>query len=521
MMKVKWISVLIVFGSLALLGIIVVQLSWIRNAMDIRQESFNTAVNNALVKTVEKLEKKEDVVYITERLNLEMDSIPPPPPMPQSGLNQDRGVKERFDSVIIIRHTEIENRHEYLPHGGMPPPGSGPDEKKQMLLKEIKRFDRKVQKMNDVIREIIVEVETKDQGIENRLDTFSLQKELYKALLDNGIRIPYEYAVVTLNKAAMMNLRSPNFLDEYLKSAYRISLFPNDLIAEPNYLLVYFPGQKANLMKSMSLLMTASLVFTLTLLIAFVVTILALLRQKKLSEIKTDFINNMTHEFKTPLATISLAVDSINNAKVIGDPGMIRQYTQVIREENNRMNTHVEQVLQMALFDRREFRLDLNLSDLHDIIRRSVESVRLQLEKRQGTVKLELLAENAVIMADEVQLMNCILNLLDNANKYSPEKPEISIYTRNQEKSVILGVSDKGIGMTKETQKRIFEKFYRIPTGNIHNVKGFGLGLSYVKAIVDAHRGTIHVWSETGNGCRIEITLPLPKEDRKTTSHES
>jgi two-component system phosphate regulon sensor histidine kinase PhoR len=175
----------------------------------------------------------------------------------------------------------------------------------------------------------------------------------------------------------------------------------------------------------------------------------------------------------------------------------------------------------MALFDRREFGQEYTHIDLHEVIRKSVESVRLQLEKRQGTVILDLAAASSVIQADEIQLMNCILNLLDNANKYSAERPEINVYTRMHEKEIIFGVSDKGIGMTKEMQKRIFEKFYRIPTGNIHTVKGFGLGLSYVKAIIDALHGKIQVWSEPGNGTKIEITLPLPKEVRNTTSHES
>jgi signal transduction histidine kinase len=237
-----------------------------------------------------------------------------------------------------------------------------------------------------------------------------------------------------------------------------------------------------------------------------------MLRQKKISDIKTDFINNMTHEFKTPLATISIAVDSINNSKIIDTPDKIRSYTKVIKEENNRMNARVEEVLQMALLDSKDFKLVTRDIDLNTLIRKVTDTIRLQVENKEGSMTVDLGAERTTIKADEVHLSNVFMNLLDNANKYSPGKPEIRVTTRNIGSSVAVAVEDKGIGMSPETQHRVFDKFFRVTSGNIHNVKGFGLGLSYAKAIVLAHKGTLNVSSEPGKGSRFEVLLPLAEE---------
>jgi signal transduction histidine kinase len=234
-----------------------------------------------------------------------------------------------------------------------------------------------------------------------------------------------------------------------------------------------------------------------------------MLRQKKISDIKTDFINNMTHEFKTPLATISIALDSINNPKIIDTPDKIRSYTKVIKEENNRMNARVEEVLQMALLDSKDFKLVTRDIDLNTLIRKVTDTIRLQVENKEGTIAVDLGAERTTVNADEVHLSNVFMNLLDNANKYSPGKPEIRVTTSNTGSSVAVAVEDKGIGMSPETQHRVFDKFFRVTSGNIHNIKGFGLGLSYAKAIVLAHKGALNVSSQPGKGSRFEVVLPL------------
>jgi len=239
----------------------------------------------------------------------------------------------------------------------------------------------------------------------------------------------------------------------------------------------------------------------------------ALLRQKKLSEIKNDFINNMTHEFKTPLATISLAVDALKNEKVIQDRQKSEYFTGIIKEENRRMNKQVETILQASLLDRQEQQLNLTSIHAHTVIQEAMENFQLQLDGKGGRSELQLNAKNDLVSADEVHFTNLISNLIDNAVKYSKENLLIRITTHSTTKSLIIRIEDNGIGMSKETQRRIFEKFYRAHTGNIHNVKGFGLGLSYVKTIVEAHQGKIKVDSMVGKGTTFTLEFPLKAEE--------
>lgn len=224
---------------------------------------------------------------------------------------------------------------------------------------------------------------------------------------------------------------------------------------------------------------------------------------------KTDFINNMTHEFKTPIATISLAADSIESPKVIQDESKIHRFIHIIRQENKRMLQQVEKVLQMAQIDKKDFQLKLGEVDMHELIRQAVEHLTLQVQKREGTIRVELNAGQPVLEGDHTHLSNVIYNLLDNANKYSADAPDIRITTLNLNGGIEIMVEDKGIGISKENQKHIFDKFYRVHTGNVHDVKGFGLGLSYVKAIALAHQGNIEVRSEPGKGSRFTLYLPF------------
>jgi len=252
--------------------------------------------------------------------------------------------------------------------------------------------------------------------------------------------------------------------------------------------------------------------FTLMIIAAFYVTVSALLRQKKMSEIKNDFINNMTHEFKTPLATISLAVDALRNEKVIEDRAKMSYFSGIIKEENKRMNKHVETILQAALMDRQEVQLNKTPLDVHILINEVLDNYTLQLAEKNGKVELQLNAKNDTIDGDEVHFRNLISNLIDNAVKYSREDLLLTITTHSTSKNLVLRFEDNGIGMSKETVRKIFEKFYRAHTGNIHNVKGFGLGLSYVKTIIDAHHGKIKVESVQGKGSTFTLEIPLLKD---------
>ncbi len=251
-------------------------------------------------------------------------------------------------------------------------------------------------------------------------------------------------------------------------------------------------------------------VFMLIIVAAFYITVRTILNQKKLSEIKSDFINNMTHEFKTPLATISLAIDSLKNEKILTHPEKMGYFFDIIKEENIRMNKHVETILKAALMEKRELNLQLDKLSVHSVIRRVLDNYELQLHDRNARIETDFGANYDIIMADDVHFTNVVSNLIDNAIKYSKENLVIKIATYTNEKSFCIKVSDNGIGMTKETVRKIFEKFYRAHTGNIHNVKGFGLGMSYVKTIIDAHKGKISVESTLGEGST--FTIEMPKE---------
>lgn len=291
-------------------------------------------------------------------------------------------------------------------------------------------------------------------------------------------------------------------------SPYRVALFQQD-IESPGYLSLYFPNRTRLVLGSVLPTLLLSVLFSGIILYSFWYTIKVIYRQKQLSEMKTDFINNMTHEFKTPIATISLATDSIASPIVLNNPDKIKRFVDIIRQENRRMNSQVERVLQMALIDKKEFQLNLEEVNIHDIIQQAAANFSLQIEKREGMLHTFLEAANPVIEGDATHITSVIHNLLDNANKYSPEKPQVTISTRNVAFGVEISVSDNGVGISKEARKNIFDKFYRVSTGNIHDVKGFGLGLSYVKAIITAHKGLIDVKSEPGRGSTFILTFPL------------
>jgi len=388
----------------------------------------------------------------------------------------------------------------------IPPPPPEPSEPE--MVSRVKRLTDKTRKLKEILQKLTVESEIKPKPISDRVQKDTLEQIIRKALSDKDIRIPFEYAVYSPSSDSnSMPVKSAGFGPADISTEHRITLFPNDLITKPNQLLLYFPGQKGQILNSLSLLMIGSILFTLIIVFSSGASIVVMIRQKKISDIKTDFINNMTHEFKTPIATISIAADSIVNSKVIQEPERIKSFTRIIKEENNRMNTRVEQVLQMALLDSRDFKLRPVVTDMHMMIKRAVDHYRLQIEKREGAISTSFEASNAIVEVDEDHMRNVLMNLLDNANKYSGSKPDIRVFTFNRGEKFFFGVEDHGEGMSPETQRRVFDKFFRVTTGNIHKIKGFGLGLSYVKAIVLAHRGEISLQSEVGKGSRFEISL--------------
>lgn len=329
--------------------------------------------------------------------------------------------------------------------------------------------------------------------------------------------VHFEFAI-TQNSLMGEEMQSDNFYRYYIDSLHNtqhvIQLVPPggsslENLNREEFLVVIVPHQRTIVLKELTWFIFGAILFTIIITTAFFITIRTLLRQKKLSEIKSDFINNMTHEFKTPLATISLAVDALRNEKVSGDREKTNYFTGIIKEENRRMNKQVETILQAALLDKQEVQLNLKKLSAHDMIRSALHNITLPLQEKNGRIEVHLDAAKDQVMADEVHFTNLINNLLDNAVKYSKEDLLIRLGTSVQGNQLKIKIEDNGIGMNKETLSRIFEKFYRAHTGNIHNVKGFGLGLSYVKTMVDAHKGQIKAESAPGKGSTFIISLPL------------
>ncbi|TWW02227.1 HAMP domain-containing histidine kinase [Chitinophaga pinensis] len=361
-------------------------------------------------------------------------------------------------------------------------------------------------------------------NVSDRFTTEEVQGMIAKSLRDQRLDTTFEFAVLgkghfgNSNGVHMQSAGLSKMLEETKRSDsldYTFQYIPllnsfESVTGETETLLLVQPKNNMLLLLSLGKMMAGGLLFTAVIITAFILTIRTMLNQKKLSEIKSDFINNMTHELKTPLATISLAIDAIGNEKVMDNRDKIKYFSGIIKEENKRMNKQVESILQSALLEKNEIGLNLQVTDVHDVISSTVENLQLQMDAKQGHAELRLDAINPIIKADDVHFSNVIFNLLDNAIKYSKENLEVVISTHNTRKSLIITIADNGIGMSRDTISRIFEKFYRAHTGNVHNVKGFGLGLSYVKAIVDAHKGKIKVESTIGKGSK--FTLEFPQE---------
>ncbi|NCI49135.1 HAMP domain-containing histidine kinase [Sediminibacterium roseum] len=355
--------------------------------------------------------------------------------------------------------------------------------------------------------------------VEQKFTQQEVSEMIRKHLERNHLKhVDFEFAIAEPNDEPEM--ASKNFYDAYWDTInnkrFIVPVIPinnNDIeIGAAENLVIMAIAFDQQIWKSLRWIVLGAGLFTIVIIAAFFVTVKSLLKQKKLSEIKSDFINNMTHEFKTPLATISLAVDALRNEKVQADREKSRYFSNIIKEENIRMNKHVETILQAALMDRQELQLNLKPIHIHELITDTVDTYELQLQEKGGEIQLMLNAKHDVINADEVHFTNLISNLVDNAIKYSKDKLKIIISTHSTKNNLVIRIEDNGIGMSKESVKRIFEKFYRAHTGNLHNVKGFGLGMSYVKTVIDAHKGKIKVESVLGKGSSFTIDVPLAEQ---------
>ncbi len=374
-----------------------------------------------------------------------------------------------------------------------------------------KLIEEKLEQFNKNMEEWVVEYSFDSDDMFNEFPIETLDSLLAESLASRGIDLPFSFQVIQeYADSAHVYYPKQNALLQSIDT-FKADLFPDNYFKKNMFLLVNFPNKNTFLYRSLTMLIAGSIVFTLIILTTFWFTIFFMRRQKKVSRIKTDFINNMTHEFKTPIATIGLATDALSSPKVFGQTEPTQYYLGIIKQENKRMNHQVEKVLQMALIEKGNLHLEREWIDAHQIIEHTVNILQLTAQQKKGQISTVLQASCSLLHADEVHFANLMNNLLDNALKYTQKPPEIVVETFNQGDQLIIRVTDNGMGMTKEVQRHIFDQFYRRPTGNVHNVKGFGLGLSYVKAIVTAHEGSIVVVSEPEKGSVFTLSFKCQK----------
>jgi two-component system phosphate regulon sensor histidine kinase PhoR len=342
--------------------------------------------------------------------------------------------------------------------------------------------------------------------LQERVTAENIQSLIKKELEEYGVKTNFEFGIYSNGIAT--KVASKNF-SYNPKNSYSIPILTDNEEHEQYKLMVSFPHKKRFLLSELVSITILSIIFTLIIIIAYSSALSQLIRQRQISEIKTDFINNMTHEFKTPIATINLALDAIRNPKIIDDKEKVLRYLAMIRDENKRMHAQVENVLRISKLEKKELEIQKESISIEDVINDAMEHVSLILEDRSGSILTHFNATRTTVLVNDNHFTNVLVNILENAIKYSPDAPQIDIYTENIKDMVLIKVQDKGLGMSKVAQKRIFEKFYREHTGDIHNVKGHGLGLAYVKRIVEDHNGQVYVESEKGKGSTFTIKLPL------------
>lgn len=490
MSNIRWIWWVTGLMIIALAGIVWMQVNWIKETIRVVEDQFDTEIFSALNSVRQEIER--DVYDFNLESQEDGDVLGP--------LRSTDSATTRWSDLFTSSE-----------------------------LDEIQNSQIDLDKLRDLVQSAVINKlgvrDWKGQRITDLINLEKLDNSIHQNLRSRGIKTDYHYGILS-NEDGNFVIMDGSFvvfpeqeveatITKYnlkLKnSPYATNLFMHNNTALGK-LIIEFPTRSRIILGRIMTNIILSVLFIAITLFSFLYTVLTILRQKKIAEMKTDFINNMTHEFKTPIATISLAVDSIQSPNIKADPEKVGRFAHIIREENKRMLVQVEKVLQMAQFNNKRLKLSVEYVDVHRLLTQAKEHIELQVKRRGGEVTIDLGATTHIIKGDENHLSNIFHNLLDNANKYSPEEPRIEIRTKDGNGGIIIEIEDHGQGMSREQIKNIFEKFYRIHTGNVHDIKGFGLGLSYVKAMVDAHQGQIHVSSKIGKGSTFQLFFPYPSE---------
>ncbi len=507
-MKKNRIYALIALMSAALLGLVVVQVYWIRETVEANRQRFQQSVYEALNTVVHQLEQREALLFAYQSFGPDLVQLDTTQFYPARTVRRSQRQSVTFDE----QGRAVRQRIEFSMSVGRAP-GSSPvivvRPDLPLGISEQARQEQlhKLKQKTGMFEQALHQLMNGDRPLTARLNPQQLRSLLNEALADRGITLPYQYAVVDARRDSVLMASTANFFRKYDTDA-EVALFPNDFMPSSTFLTLEFPQQNWYLLQQIWPTLLSSLLFTGIVMFCFGYAITTIVRQRKLSDMKTDFINNMTHELKTPISTVALAVEALQDEQIAREPSFLQRYLGIIREENSRLEAQVERVLQIATLDKQDFQLKLAPIDLHELIRQVAERLRPAIERRGGTLTLELNAPIPMIQADAEHLASVVANLIDNANKYSPELPTVTVRTQAAADGIAMEVTDRGMGMTKETAANAFDKFYRAPTGNRHDVKGFGLGLSYVKSMVAAHGGQVSVRSKLGLGSTFSVCLP-------------
>ena len=523
MMGKKLFVLLVILMSLSLIGIIFVQSYFINNSLENEEQNFTLSVKRALSyvsRDIEEMELKNYIRKIQPLVSQDKE--------PDSTIIQQlyiTNTDEETNKTIVQRNVLLEERYRLpslffeIDSDSITIPSFTNERITEVYNESNLDGTRSVKPektlveysaLSEVRKQIFEEafktlIKEKNIPIYKRITNTQVQTLLERELRNDGVNLDFDFSIYDDDLAT--KVQTENF--ERSINNYGVPIFLDNNKESTYNLWVDFPERKKYLISSILKMIILSIVFTSIIIIAYVGSIYQLIRQRQISQIKTDFINNMTHEFKTPIATINLALDSIRNPKIINDQEKVKRYLGMIKEENKRMHAQVENVLRISKLEKNELNISKERLELNDLVEDAITHVELIVEDRNGYIKTHLDGAESSVLANETHFTNVIVNILDNAIKYSDNEPKIDVYTENVGNSIILKIADQGNGMSKAVAKRVFEKFYREHTGNVHNVKGHGLGLAYVKRIVDDHQGHISVESEKGKGSTFIVKMPL------------
>lgn len=545
---------IISISAVALIGLTAIQFFWISQSVISRQEIFSRNVEEVLSSTVYHIEKFEiaeklestikdyesgselfamvdsiNRVFIKELQYLSGDTVVPDSVVEQmiQSIRQEiststygRGINTE-DSVfynIIKEYVDSVNTPIVLENDSLSPEIIAEQERfdsiRQLKIDSIRNeFDRLV-KRTIIVSEVFQNIFNFShyQSVEERINEEFLNQHLKKGLENKGIDLEFEYGVLVADRDEVVLQKTGKYELKLREEAYSNLMYPSDPFMGSEYLLIYFPNQKQYVIQQMWGTLLVSIILFVAIIYSFVYIVASILRQRKIAELKDDFVNNMTHEFKTPISTIALACEALKDRDLSASKEMLSSYVDIIARENKRLESMSEKVLQSALMEKDLFKINKEKTSIHELIQEEISNIQLNLQQKNGILSSELKAKEYFVDGDRVHLSNLFHNLFDNAIKYSKKTPKIKISTKNlDENTICIRIKDNGIGISKSNQKKIFTKLYRVPTGNVHNVKGFGLGLSYVKIITEKHNGTIKLESELRKGSSFFITLPIIK----------